>query len=250
MEYFGSCCGTASSNGIDDVAYFEDMVSIVTSTYGGDSNRIFGYGISNGGFLMHRIACTSSFLAKGADFIGSHLQKVLYDARDESAPCLTWLGEEQYEYNGDACPYETWKAFPDYYTCDTFQENRPDFLQISGTRDEIIKYNGDGWMTAPQEFSRRLFSELAECDYDSMTITQSFTSTDYCMSDTSCETNLKFCDAEAGHGGGFSFDPVQIAFEFFCADGGCDPMQIGNASFPMFNLFLMLFISVSKGTLY
>jgi polyhydroxybutyrate depolymerase len=53
----GSCCGTAASTGVDDVAFVDALVAEMHNRLCIDARRIFATGFSNGGFLSHRLAC-------------------------------------------------------------------------------------------------------------------------------------------------------------------------------------------------
>jgi polyhydroxybutyrate depolymerase len=53
----GVCCGEAMSQGVDDVAFVSKMIDEVEDRLCADDKRIFVTGMSNGGFLSHRLAC-------------------------------------------------------------------------------------------------------------------------------------------------------------------------------------------------
>lgn len=56
-----SCCGyqTPVAN-IDDVAYLRAVVADIASQYPVDRRRIYAEGLSNGGFMAHRLACDAA----------------------------------------------------------------------------------------------------------------------------------------------------------------------------------------------
>lgn len=56
----GACCGEAASSAIDDVAFVGKMIDEVSSKLCVDSHRVYATGMSNGGFLSHRLACEMS----------------------------------------------------------------------------------------------------------------------------------------------------------------------------------------------
>jgi polyhydroxybutyrate depolymerase len=56
----GTCCGVALSQGIDDVGFVRAMLDDVSRDYRIDPKRIFATGMSNGGFMAHRLACELS----------------------------------------------------------------------------------------------------------------------------------------------------------------------------------------------
>lgn len=55
-----ACCGTARSENIDDVGLIRSILDDLEATYCVDKKRIFAAGFSNGGFLVHRLACELS----------------------------------------------------------------------------------------------------------------------------------------------------------------------------------------------
>ncbi len=56
----GACCGQAASSGIDDVGFVGDMLDSLEQTLCVDKHRVFATGMSNGGFLSHRLGCELS----------------------------------------------------------------------------------------------------------------------------------------------------------------------------------------------
>ena len=64
----GTCCGSSSQLGVDDVGFVAAMLAEIASNYCIDQGRLFACGFSNGGMLSHRLACESSdtFAAIGA----------------------------------------------------------------------------------------------------------------------------------------------------------------------------------------
>lgn len=56
----GACCGQASSENVDDVGFVREMIDALETKLCVDSKRIFATGMSNGGFLSHRLACELS----------------------------------------------------------------------------------------------------------------------------------------------------------------------------------------------
>lgn len=60
------CCGTASSEQIDDVAFTRALVADVATQACIDERRVYATGMSNGGFMSHRLACEASDLITAA----------------------------------------------------------------------------------------------------------------------------------------------------------------------------------------
>ena len=53
----GQCCGSAWTDSVDDIAFVVAMIDALSERYCVDPRRIFATGMSNGGFLSHRIGC-------------------------------------------------------------------------------------------------------------------------------------------------------------------------------------------------
>ena len=56
----GTCCGEAMNTKLDDVGFVRAMLDELESKLCVDERRIFATGMSNGGFLSHRLACELS----------------------------------------------------------------------------------------------------------------------------------------------------------------------------------------------
>jgi polyhydroxybutyrate depolymerase len=56
----GTCCGDASSDGVDDVAFTRRMLDRLEADLCVDARRVYATGMSNGGFMSHRLACEMS----------------------------------------------------------------------------------------------------------------------------------------------------------------------------------------------
>ena len=53
----GACCGEAQASNVDDVALVRQLLDELEAKLCVDDKRIFATGLSNGGFLSHRLAC-------------------------------------------------------------------------------------------------------------------------------------------------------------------------------------------------
>jgi polyhydroxybutyrate depolymerase len=53
----GFCCGGAQSNGVDDVGATSSLIDDLDARLCIDADRIFATGMSNGGFMAHRLGC-------------------------------------------------------------------------------------------------------------------------------------------------------------------------------------------------
>ena len=53
----GFCCGSASADGVDDVAFLAAVIAEVKAGYAVDAARISMVGVSNGGIMAYRFGC-------------------------------------------------------------------------------------------------------------------------------------------------------------------------------------------------
>ena len=53
----GVCCGAAATSGTDDTAWLASVLDEVEAKLCVDTNRVFATGLSNGGFMAHRLGC-------------------------------------------------------------------------------------------------------------------------------------------------------------------------------------------------
>lgn len=67
----GSCCGTASLAGVDDVAFISDVVADVGRKTAVDTSRVYVTGMSNGAMMTYRLACETSLFAAAAPVAGT-----------------------------------------------------------------------------------------------------------------------------------------------------------------------------------
>ena len=56
----GACCGKAADEGIDDVGFARAMIEDIGERACIDPKRIYATGMSNGGFMSHRLACEAA----------------------------------------------------------------------------------------------------------------------------------------------------------------------------------------------
>ncbi len=56
----GACCGVSASSGVDDVQFVRDLIDSLEVQLCVDTKRVFATGMSNGGFLSHRLGCEMS----------------------------------------------------------------------------------------------------------------------------------------------------------------------------------------------
>ena len=64
----GGCCGPAQTADVDDVGFLTSLVHTVSGGVPVDQHRVYATGISNGGLMAYRLACsTTLFAAIGPD---------------------------------------------------------------------------------------------------------------------------------------------------------------------------------------
>jgi len=56
----GVCCGQSQTAMVDDVGFVSDLIDALEAQLCVDPKRVFATGMSNGGFLSHRLACELS----------------------------------------------------------------------------------------------------------------------------------------------------------------------------------------------
>ncbi|MBV1857118.1 MAG: hypothetical protein KUG77_01815 [Nannocystaceae bacterium] len=56
----GACCGVATGRDVDDVGFVRALLDEVATTLCIDRSRVYATGMSNGGFMSHRLACEAA----------------------------------------------------------------------------------------------------------------------------------------------------------------------------------------------
>jgi len=56
----GACCGVSAQSGVADVQFVSDLIDSLEVQICVDAKRVFATGMSNGGFLSHRLGCELS----------------------------------------------------------------------------------------------------------------------------------------------------------------------------------------------
>lgn len=96
--------GIARKLNINDVGFFEEIIKTMEAEYAVDSKNIFACGISNGGFMVQRLAFELSDKIKGIGVVSANLSEV-----------------------------QSEKDFP---------ENPVSVIFINGTKDPLVPFNG------------------------------------------------------------------------------------------------------------
>lgn len=89
----GGCCGDASAEDVDDVAFLDDLIDQLVADDGVDPKRIYLTGYSNGGMMTYRYACERpDRLAGAASVAGTDFDD--HCDPTEAIPFIQISGEE------------------------------------------------------------------------------------------------------------------------------------------------------------
>lgn len=121
------CCDFGDT-GVDDEGYLRDLVHEMKSLYPVDESRVYFIGHSNGGFMSYRMACAMA---------------------NEVTAIASLAGS----------------SFADESACDPSEP--VSVLQVHGTADSTIAYDGDGYPSAPAVVER--WAVRADCDTSMLT---------------------------------------------------------------------------------
>ncbi len=105
----GSCCGDAVDEGIDDVGFLKAVVDDVSTRLSIDGKRVYATGMSNGGFMSHRLGCEASdMFAAVAPVAGALLLDECTPSRP--MPIIVFHGDEDtfVSYDSDVSSVARW----------------------------------------------------------------------------------------------------------------------------------------------
>jgi polyhydroxybutyrate depolymerase len=181
----GLCCGDAASMELDDVAFARAMVDEVAERGCIDRSRVYATGMSNGGFMSHRLGCEAA------------------DVFAAIAPVAGVLG-----ISGEDC-----------------EPSRPvPVMHFHGTADLIVPYDGGGLVGFPSvAASMAVWADADGCTGEPSETFEMGNST--CLTHSSCEGGVEVttCTVEGfGHwwpgapgGGSSNIDATDAMWEFF-----------------------------------
>ena len=179
-------------NTADDVAYFTRVVHHLARHFNADAQSVFLAGMSNGGFMVNRLACewgtttdddgASSSSSSSSNNSGIRVRAI--------APTLGGLAAMKYDetcggkavrmggvpvppirvFDQAKCPYATWRQAPAHFACDGVRD-LPVFMVNNG-QDVLVPLGGavitkgGGEMYPPVAYTLRFYAESNGCDYD------------------------------------------------------------------------------------
>jgi polyhydroxybutyrate depolymerase len=101
----GVCCGDASAEGVDDVAFVARIIDAVATEYPIDADRVYVGGFSMGGTMANRLACDlADRLAAVATVPGTFYATSCRPSRPVSIIALHGTGDTKMPYDGGKGP--------------------------------------------------------------------------------------------------------------------------------------------------
>ncbi len=99
----GECCGYARDQKIDDVGFVKEVISDIDRQVNIDAGKIFATGMSNGGMLVHRLACEMADTFKAvASVAGTDNTKFCSSSRPISVMHIHAKDDTHVLFNGGA----------------------------------------------------------------------------------------------------------------------------------------------------
>jgi polyhydroxybutyrate depolymerase len=136
------CCSPASDSptrpGVDDVGFLQAIAAQLATETCIDTSRIYATGMSNGGYLSHRLACEApGFIAAIAPVVGS-FSKELVCTTERGIPVLQVSGAED-SLPGRTASVDRWKSLNQCNDGEgvTYQEGEATCTTWSGCTDEV-----------------------------------------------------------------------------------------------------------------
>ena len=141
----GGCCGDATDEKQDDIAFLRRLVDYVSyditkhHNFEVDEKRIYVTGISNGGFMAHRVACEMSDIIAAAAPVAGPLSNEEISESDALSSQPLWRGDMFQSPNKPM-----WKETI------SFECGRPvPILYIHNRQDTIVPYKGSSELHIP-----------------------------------------------------------------------------------------------------
>ena len=101
------CCSPANANEVDDVGFLRSLLDGVSGRTCVDRSRVYATGMSNGGFLSHRLACEASdWITAIAPVVGSFSDELTCELT-RPVPVLQVTGTED-SFASRTASFERW----------------------------------------------------------------------------------------------------------------------------------------------
>ena len=164
----GICCGAASGQELDDVGFIRAIFAEVQKHVNVDASRVYATGLSNGGFMTHRLACEAADLFAAVAPVASSI----------GTPELGSIGTN---------------PSPDFENC---SPSRPiSVLAMHGDADWIVPYAG---MKRTLDY----WAERAGCALETVAAQQPESGGDtHCVTYTDCPQDIEITGCSVAGGG-------------------------------------------------
>jgi polyhydroxybutyrate depolymerase len=101
----GGCCGDARDKGVDDVGFARAVVMMLQARLNIDPARVFATGMSNGGMMVHRLACEAPDVFRAvASVAGTDVTQSCQPGRPVSVLHIHALDDDHVLFQGGAGP--------------------------------------------------------------------------------------------------------------------------------------------------
>jgi polyhydroxybutyrate depolymerase len=71
----GTCCGSSATQNVDDAGFLRALIAALSAEYCVDARRVHVAGMSNGGFMAHRVACELADVVASVASCAGQLQR-------------------------------------------------------------------------------------------------------------------------------------------------------------------------------
>ncbi len=100
----GGCCGGALRRGIDDVGFLEALIKETIAKDGIDPKRVFVTGMSNGGVMAYRLACTGHLPLAAIGPVAASIAEPCPTSRPVSVMAVHGLDDQNIPFEGGVGP--------------------------------------------------------------------------------------------------------------------------------------------------
>lgn len=83
----GGCCPNANKHHVDDLSFLSNVISKVAQEFGGDEHTVMAVGVSNGGMMANRLACSDVRVKALVSVSGPLMNGTATDSNSEVFAC-------------------------------------------------------------------------------------------------------------------------------------------------------------------